>query len=80
MQKIVIHQITDLCDTYKQALRGLFVTGTSSDHLSLGEKVISQEQPTSLSFGGQREKVSDEPGLKTQIPWVLSCITLREKP
>jgi hypothetical protein len=43
-------------------------------------KVISQEQPTSLSFGGQREKVSDEPGLKTQIPWVLSCITLREKP
>jgi hypothetical protein len=36
--------------TYKQALRGLFVTGTS---------------PASLRLT-IREKVSDEPGLKTQ--------------
>jgi len=49
-----------ICDTYKQALRGLFVTGTSPD---LIDRI------------GKRS--DDEPGLKTQIPWVLSCITLR---
>jgi hypothetical protein len=42
--------------TYKQALRGLFVTGTS---------------PVPPEAGTAREKVGDEPGLKTQLnQWV----------
>jgi len=52
MQKQLIREIRVICDlrlTYKQALRGLFVTGTSVIHCSFQRRWTSAEADTGAS-------------------------------